>query len=497
MDEIRFVDTTLRDGQQSLWAEGMRTGMMLAVADQIDRAGFEAVELISGSHLKKSVRELKEDPWERIRLMAKRMKRTPLRLIAGRFNAFAVTPHSMYRLFMERMAANGMRQARISEEWNQLPGWQRKVQVARKVGLEPIVNLIYSVSPKHTDQYYAEKAREAATLDVFRLCLKDPGGLLTPERVRTLVPVIFQNIGGIPLELHTHCTTGLGSLCCLEAVKLGVRTVNVAIPPLADASSNPSVFNVVKNLRALGYAPAVNEGVLRPVTEYFTTIAKREGFPIGGPVEYDYAQYLHQVPGGMISNLRHQLRTVRMEGRLEETLEEVARVRAEFGYPIMVTPLSQFVGSQAAINVIVGERYKEVTDQVIHYALGRWGGEEAITSMDPEVRDKILGRPRAKELAGWEPPEPSVEEVRRKMGGSGVSDEELLLRWIVSEQEISAMRAAGPPKEYLGACHPFVRLVEELSKRTDCSRIHVQKRGLSITLEKRKEEVLPHGSQSH
>ena len=117
--------------------------------------------------------------------------------------------------------------------------------------------------------------------------------------------------------------------------------------------------------------------------------------------------------------------------------------------------------------------------------------------MDSDVRDKILGRPRAKELAGWEPPEPSVEEVRRKIGGSGVSDEELLLRWIVSEQEISAMRAAGPPKEYLSACHPLVRLVEELSKRTDCSRIHVQKRGLSITLEKRKEEVLPHGSHRH
>ena len=483
MDEIRFVDTTLRDGHQSLWAERMTTGMMLPVARTMDEAGFDAIELMSASHLKKCVRELKEDPWDRVRMVAERVTRTPLRLMAGRVNAFEITPVSVYELFIERMAANGIRQARISEEWNELEGWERKVGIARKNGLQPIVNLIYSVSPKHTDEYYARKTREAASLGVPYLCLKDPGGLLTPERTRTLVPMIFENAGGIPVELHTHCTTGLGPLCCLEAVKLGIRTVNTAVPPLANASSNPSVFSVAANLRALGYACAVDTDALEEVSEHFTNVARQEGFPIGAPVEYDHAQYQHQVPGGMISNLRHQLAKVGLEDKVEQALEEVVRVRADLGYPIMVTPLSQFVGSQAAINVIVGEPYREVTDQIIQYALGLWGREGAET-MDPDVRHKILDRPRGKEMAEWEPPDLTIEEVRRKLGGAGVTDEELLLRWMLGEEEIAAMRAAGPPREYLSARLPMVALMERLTDRGRYAGIHVRRPGFSLSLQR-------------
>jgi oxaloacetate decarboxylase alpha subunit len=482
-DGIRFVDTTLRDGHQSLWAENMTTGMMLPIAECMDRAGFDAIELISSSHLKKCVRELKEDPWGRVRLMSQRITRTPLRLNAGRFSAFDITPKSMYRLFMERMAANGIREARISEEWNELEGWHWKTEVARNVGINPVPNIIYSVSPKHTDEYFAERTRQAASLEVNRLCLKDPGGLLTPERVKTLVPIIFQNANGIPVELHTHCTTGLGPLCCLEAIKLGVKIINTAIPPLADGSSNPSLFNVAKNARALGYTPLIDDDSLKPVSNHFTFIAKREGLSIGAPVEYDYSQYQHQVPGGMISNLRHQLRKVGMENKIEQALEETMQVRAELGYPIMVTPLSQFVGSQAAINVIVGERYKEVTDQIIQYALGLWGREGA-ELMDPNVKEKILNRPRAKEWAQWEPPEPTVEEIRQKMGAVGVSDEELLLRWNLSVEEIAAMRTAGAPKEYLTARKPLVTLLGELSKRTEYRQIIVQKGEMVISLQR-------------
>ncbi|HEU4344329.1 MAG TPA: biotin carboxyl carrier protein [Candidatus Binatia bacterium] len=483
MDGIKFVDTTIRDGHQSLWAENMTTGMMLPVAESMDRAGFDAIELISSSHLKKCVRELKEDPWERVRQMRQRVKRTPLRLNAGRFSAFDITPKSMYRLFMERMAANGIREARISEEWNDLAGWRHKVEVARDVGINPVINLIYSVSPKHTDEYYARKTREAASLKVNRLCLKDPGGLLTPERVKALVPIIFENADGIAVELHTHCTTGLGPLCCLEAIQAGVAIINTALPPLADGSSNPSLFNVAKNARALGYKTLIDEELLKPVSEHFTTIAKREGFPIGAPVEYDYTQYQHQVPGGMISNLRHQLGKVGMEHKFDQALEETMRVRAELGYPIMVTPLSQFVGSQAAINVIVGERYREVTDQIIQYALGFWGREGA-ELMDPEVKAKIMDRPRAREWSRWQPPEPTVQEVRQKLGAEGVSDEELLLRWNLGVDEIAAMRAAGAPKEYLTSRQPLVHLIDALSKRTDYKQIVVQKGQTVIALQK-------------
>ena len=480
-DGIRFVDTTIRDGHQSLWAENMTTGMMLPVAEAMDRAGFDAIELISSSHLKKCVRELKEDPWARVKLVSQRITHTPLRLNAGRFSAFDLTPRSLYRLFMERMAANGIREARISEEWNELEGWEWKVKVARDVGINPVPNIIYSVSPKHTDEYFAERTRQAASLKVSRLCLKDPGGLLTPDRLKTLVPIIFKNAGGIAVELHTHCTTGLGPLCCLEAVKLGIKIVNTALPPLADGSSNPSLFNVVKNLRALGYKTLIDEDSLKPVSDHFTYIAKREGFPIGAPVEYDYSQYQHQVPGGMISNLRFQLRKVGMEHKIDQALEETMQVRAELGYPIMVTPLSQFVGSQAAINVIVGERYKEVTDQIIQYALGYWGREGA-ELMAPEVKAKILDRPRAKEWAERPPPEPTVQELRKKMNAESVSDEEFLLRWNLNVDEIETMRAAGAPKEYLTARQPLVNLLDALSKRKDYRQIVIRKGEMVVSL---------------
>jgi oxaloacetate decarboxylase alpha subunit len=240
---------------------------------------------------------------------------------------------------------------------------------------------------------------------------------------------------------------------------------------------------VTHNLRALGYKPVIDEDMLRPVSEHFTLIARREGLPIGVPAEYDHTQYLHQVPGGMISNLGHQLRQVGMEDRLQQALDETARVRTDLGYPIMVTPLSQFVGSQAAINVIVGERYKEVTDQVIRYALGQFG-EEAIDAMDQSVRERILDRPRAREIAAMARPEPSLAEMRRELGGPDTSDEELLLRWLLNKEDIAAMRAAGPAKDYSTTRHPLVRLMTELVNRGDSSLIHVSKEGFALRLEK-------------
>ena len=238
---------------------------------------------------------------------------------------------------------------------------------AKRVGLTTILNQIYSVSPKHTDDITPE-AREAAALKPDYICLKDPGGLLTPERTGALIKVIQTEAPGLPIELHVHCTTGLGPLCAIEAIKLGVELIDVSVPPLANASSNPSVFNVAQNSRALGHTPVIDEQNLKSVARDLTYFAKRASLPIGEPVEYDYSQYVHQVPGGMISNLRFQLKNLGLLDRLPEVLEEAILVRKDLGYPIMVTPFSQFVGSQAAINVIKGERYIQVTDQVIQYA---------------------------------------------------------------------------------------------------------------------------------
>ncbi len=486
MSEVHFVDTTLRDGQQSLWALGMRTGAMLSIAEQMDRAGFESLEFFVSIMIKKYVREHKENPWVWMREGTKRFRRTRLRLHGGMHGSgsFEKLPGAVVGLLIERAVSYGITLTRTSTCWNDFQGFKEELHELRALGMETIVNLIYSVSPRHTDEYYAEKARDAAAIRPYRICFKDVGGLLTPERARTLIPVILQNAGDVPVEFHAHCNNGLAPLCCLEAVKLGIKTLHTAIPPLANGSSQPSIFNVARNLRALGYTPIINEKEVKPVEEHFTAVAKRDRLPMGTPLDYDHSQYLHQVPGGMISNLRHQLRLVGMEDKLPATLEEAARVREEFGYPIMVTPLSQFVASQAAINVIVGERYKEVTDQVIQYALGIWG-EEAPALMDSDVKDRILSRGRAREWKNWRPPQLSLKEVRSRFGGPSISDEELLLRVYAGEEAVKALSAAGAPREYLSANQPLVRLIAELSRKKDCSLISIRKPGLSLTLEKK------------
>jgi oxaloacetate decarboxylase alpha subunit len=480
MKPVHFVDTTLRDGHMSLWAGAMRTDMMLPVAAQIDRVGFKAMEIISTSFFKKMVRELRDDPWERLRLIANLAPRTPLRAILGRYvAAFEFTPPSVTDLWLERLVANGVREVRISDCSNTVSVWERLVRDSHRVGLKTILNLIFSVSPVHTDDYYAKLARAAVKLRTDRICLKDPGGLLTPDRTRILVPIVLRESKGIPVELHTHCNTGLGPLCALEAIKLGIDIINTATPPLANGSANPSVFNVAENAIALGYTPTIDLEALRPVSDHFTRIARREGLPIGTPLEYTESHYTHQVPGGMISNLRHQLAQVKMQDRLAEVLEETARVREEFGYPIMVTPYSQFVGVQAAMNVMLGERYKQISDQVIQYALGLWGEAES-AAMNPNLRDRILACARAKELARFQPPEPSIDEVRRHFGGPGVSDDDLMLRYFAGTEEVAAMRAA--PRSGIGVDGrlPLLTLINELARQPHFSQIRIEKGDLVL-----------------
>ena len=483
MNTVSFVDTTIRDGHQSLWASNMSTGMILPIVRNLDEAGFLACELFASAQFKKSVVELKEDPWALIRRVAEGMPNTPLRLNAGQINTFGFDPPEIYDLRIQLMAKNGLRQARISAPWNDLPTWTKRLKSARAAGMSALLNLIYSLSPRHTDEYYAERTRQAASLKPDRLCLKDPSGLLTPDRVRTLVPIILANANGIEVELHSHCSTGLGPLTALEAVKQGIRIINTGIPPLANGTALPSVFNVAHNLCALGYKTNLNEEVLKPVERHFTEIARREGFAIGTPVEYDGSQYEHQVPGAMVSNLMHQLKKVGQEKHFEAALEETVRVRAELGYPIMVTPLSQFVGSQAAINVMVGERYREVSDQIILYALGRHG-EEAVGLMDQNVRDKILDRPRTREILAAERPPQTLAEVRAEFGGPNVSDEDMLLRWLLNKDEVDPVLFRAECRAYITNRHPLVSLLADVASRPAFGHLDIQRPGFSLSVQR-------------
>ncbi len=486
MKEIYFVNTTFRDGHMSLWAERMKTGMILPVAALADRAGFVGMELVGTSIFKKCVRDLREDPWERIRLVSRNVARTPLAsMMARSISAFQLTPRSVLKLWVERLAANGIKRLQLMDPANDMASLMPfLLSSAHNVGLEVVLAVVYSLSPKHTDEYFARTVQAARALKPDRIYLKDPAGLLTPERVQTLVPVFLRNARGVPLELHSHCTTGLAPLCYLEAIKLGINTVHTAIPPLANGSSNPSLFNMVANIRALGDIPVIEESVLKPISDHLVFIAKREGFPCGAPVEYDCAQFSHQVPGGVISNLKYQLGQLRMEARLAEVLDEIVQVRADLGYPIMVTPFSQFVVSQAAINVMLGERYQQVTDEVIQFVLGFWGDEHS-SSMDRDVKDKILERPRAREWARWTPPEPSLKEVRKRVGAIGLSDDEFLLRCFLRPDEIESMKAAGPPQDYLTARHPVAALIRQLTMRPRTKFVRIERDRFSLTLQKR------------
>ena len=484
MTEISFIDTTLRDGQQSLWALGMKTDTMLGAAAQMDRIGFESMEFFVSIMIKKYVRELKENPWTWVCEGVKRFRQTRLRNHGGLHGSGAMEklPHAAMKLLAERLVCYGITLTRTSNCWNDFDELRDEVRDLRGIGMDTIVNLIYSVSPRHTDEYYAKKTRDAAAINPYRICFKDVGGLLTPERARTLIPAILRNAGAVPVEYHAHCNNGLATLCYLEAVKHGITALHTAVPPLANGSSQPSIANVARNLRALGYTPVVNDDEVKPVEEHFCAVAKREGLAIGRPLVYDASQYSHQVPGGVISNLRHQLHVIGKEDKLPETLEEAARVRADFGYPIMVTPLSQFVVSQAAINVMVGERYKEVTDQVIQLALGIWG-REAPEIMDPEVKDKVLNRRRAKEWQNWTPSDLSLDQVRQKLGVT-VSDEELLLRVYAGPEAVDALKNTNAPKPQVDGRQTLLQLIEQLSKKKDCHHLYIRKNGLSLTLGK-------------
>lgn len=487
-ETVRFVDTTLRDGNQSLWALMMSTSMILPVLSRLDEAGFAAVDLIAPAHFKTIVRDLHEDPWERIRLAAQKIRSTPLAVMQQcSITGFGIVPKCLVALWMQRLAANGIRRVHLMEASNdfglRVPDF---VKFARDAGLDVVLALTYSISPKHTDEYFAHKARDAAALGVQAIFLKDPGGLLTPERMQTLVPAILSNVGGLPVEFHSHCTTGLALLCYLEAVKLGIRTLHTATPPLANGSSQPSVVNVAQNLRFRGYRPVVDDTAVAAISQHFEFIAKREDRPVGMPVEYDEYQYVHQIPGGVISNLKRQLSQLKLIEKLPQVIEECIQVRKDFGYPIMVTPFSQFVATQASINVVLGERYKQVVDDLIYYALGFWG-KEASDAIDPGVMDRIMSLPRAKELRSWEPPEPPLSDIRAQYGGATVSDDELLLRYIIgSDDDIKAMRAAGTPSpdRYLGTATPLRALIGELLRRRDLGYVAIRTKDLQIAIER-------------
>lgn len=484
MNEIEIIDTSMRDANQSQWGEKMNTAMMMKIAPVMDRAGFKAMDCTSISHFEYAVRFLHENPWERMRILKKLLPDTLLSymMLGNTLHLFKLTPGPAMGLWMENLAKVGIGRVTLMECSNDMDNMAPGVRYAQNAGLKAIAAVIYSHSPYHTDEYYAQKTRDAARIKPDAIYLKDPGGLLTPERIKTLVPTMQKNLNGYPLEIHSHCTTGLAPLCYLEAMKLGVKTFHCAVGPLGNGPSQPRTETFLRNARLMGYTSQVNEELLETIADHFQEVAQNNEFPVGKPLEYDLSQYEHQVPGGVISNLRRQLADIKYEHRLKEVLEDCVLVRKELGYPIMVTPFSQFVVTQASLNVIQGERYKTITDEFMMCALGHYGKPPA--PVDPDVLDRIMSSPRGKELVHWQRPQISFEDLRREIG-PGYSEEELLLMILVGEKDIKAMREAGPIQtEYSTAGKSLLSLIKELSNRKNSNYIQIRKNKFSLTLRK-------------
>jgi oxaloacetate decarboxylase alpha subunit len=484
MAEVRLVETSLRDGNQCLWAAlGIDTAKTLSIAQVMDQVGYKAIDFTTSTHMGVAVRYKKEDPWERIRLMAQATPRTPLQFMSTgfRFISWETAGPDFMALAFRTLARNGIRRFCLADPMNDAEANITCARMVKEGGGEYVIAaLVYTLSPIHDDAHYAEAARRlAASPDVDALYIKDPGGLLTPQRAATLLPAIKAGIGDKPLELHSHCTIGLAEPVYLDAVTRGVSALQCASGALGDGISNPQAEHVVANLRALGHTVQVDDEALNEVGRWFTRIADAEGLPKGGPRAFDASYLQHQLPGGTIGTMRRHLAEARMSHMEAAVIEELGRVREELGWPIVMTPFAQMLITQAVMNVTGRGRYAVIPDEVIRYAIGRFGRPNV--PIAPEVRERIESLPRTRELRA-EAPMAELKELRARFGAR-LSDEELLLRATMPAGQVDAMLAAPPaPRRHEPGSQPVMALIGRLLARTDLTHISVRKPGFRLEL---------------
>lgn len=483
MRPVNVIDTTLRDAHQCLWATRMTTAMMLSMADRLDRVGFEAIDLATGAaHIDVGVRYLKENPWEKIRHLCNAITRTPLygAVHSRSGTGFDVVPDDIGLLWLERLGAYGMKRVRIFDPLADQDNIIPLLRFAKEIGIYTVGTLAYSLSPVHTDGLFAEKARELIErANVDAILLKDAGGLLTPDRIRTIVPALRAVMPrDMRLEIHSHCVTGLAPLVYLEGVKLGVDAVHTSIAPLANGEAQPATQTIARNLRARGYAVDIDDPLVDELSEHIELMAKQEGKPVGVPCEYDAFHYEHQMPGGMQVNFKVSLAQAGLLHKFPEVLRECARIRGELGWPIMITPFSQIVGTQAVLNVVHGERYRVVPDEVKKYALGYFG--KLLAPVDPDVLDKIIEN-GSKAIPLVPPPlEPAVPALRAKY--PNMTDEERLLRYAFAGSQVDDMLAAGKVKTEYTIQKPLLQLLDHVARHAKLGRVRIETKGLHLEM---------------
>ncbi len=474
--DVEIIDTTLRDGQQCLWATRMTSAMMAPIAESMDRAGFAMVDFMAPVQFDVCVRYLREDPWEKARYFRSKFRDTPLRgyCRSKSLVGFSMVPDDIVEMWIERLCANGFRVVGTLDALFDVDNMLVSIRHAKRLGMYSVGALVFCESPVHTDEVYARTAKALIERgDVDAIMIKDSGALLTLDRIRTLVPALQAVMGGRPIELHSHCNTGLAPLVYLEAARLGVRQLHTSIAPLASGPAQPSTQLMLRNLALEGMRTRIDRQRIESISSYLTELAGREGFPSGQPMEYDLFHYRHQMPGGMLTNWRYQLRQAGLEDRFDEILEEIARIRPELGWPIMVTPFSQIIAVQAMLNVVSGQRYGSVPDEVKMYALGHFGS--LLAPVDRDVLDRIVENGSKKIPLVPQQLDPARPELRRAYPAA--DDDERLLRYMFAGNEVDLMRSAGPLRVSAPGASPAARLVEQLSQRPAVMHLEVEKRG--------------------
>jgi len=484
MANLRLVDVCIRDGNQSIWSmTGLGTDQIMQIAPVIERVGFKAIDFTSSTHMAVAVRYHRDDPWQRIRLMHAACPSTPLQFISTgfRFISWETADSEFMRLVYRKLMQHGIGRFVLLDPMHDMDALLAVAKIVKEEGdALNMAALTFTISDVHDDAFYAACAARIASSPHFDLVyLKDPSGLLTPERARTLIPAIKKELKGLPLELHSHCTIGLSQFNYMVGADLGIDALHTAVGPLANGSSLPPAIQTIANLRVHGHDVDVDEQALAHMTQYFTDLARAEGLPCGQPQQYDASYLRHQVAGGTLTTTRRQLAELKLEHQFDAVMEEVERVRAELGSPIMVTPFPQIVCTQAFFNVVGTVRYSTVPDQVIRYILGRFGRPTA--PVDSNVLDRILSLPRAREIEK-EPMTMTLKDTRKKFP-KNMSDEEFLLRAVMPADQVDAMLAnRGPVKSYNPDIVPVLKLLKGIKQRPAVSHFLVEKPGFRLEL---------------
>lgn len=388
---VKIVETVLRDGHQSLAATRMRTTDMIPVLEQLDEAGFHALEAWGGATFDSCLRFINEDPWERLRTLKKHLKKTPIQMLLRGQNVLGYNHYAddVVTEFVNRSVDNGVGVIRIFDALNDVRNLEVAMKAAKAAGAHVQGAFVYTISPYHKQENFLQVAKDLVQLGADSICIKDMSGLLAPYAAYDLVKALKADIQ-VPIELHTHYTSGMASMTYLKAIEAGVDIVDCALSPFAMGTAQPATEAIVAALEGTGWDTGIKKEVLYPIADHFRGVKKElaETFKLNTAIDIDTKVLTFQIPGGMLSNLLNQMKEQGMADRYPELLEEMPRVRADLGYPPLVTPTSQITGSMAAFNVMLG-RYKVVPREIKDIVRGKYGRTPA--PIDPEFRQLIVG----------------------------------------------------------------------------------------------------------